>query len=220
MRRNPLHKIRKLKNSQKVKKRIVKKSFAQNKTKKDQIKITVDVKPKMKFNMIIEDEDEIVQDNHNNLISENFQSNNLKGGELEVDSDLKDDELVDNNLRIVNKQEIEDYQDYNEDGVDYHRETIANQNQEIKSKPILKKIIEVTKKSIKFKRTICFPDSILSKVQTIHLQNHLIGQLARIFCQFRINEVIILRDHGYTVKFGQLTPSEYLTKILQYLETP
>ena len=85
-------------------------------------------------------------------------------------------------------------------------------------KPSKKASLKLQKKKIK--RTICIPDSILEKVQTIELQNHLIGQLARTLCMYKINEIIILKDHSYKKKFYDLNPSEYITKILQYLETP
>lgn len=72
----------------------------------------------------------------------------------------------------------------------------------------------------KMRRVICIPDSILLKVQTQELQNCLIGQLARIFCLYKINEIIIIHDHSYTKKVMGVEPALLIQKVLQYLETP
>ena len=72
----------------------------------------------------------------------------------------------------------------------------------------------------KMRRVICIPDSILLKVQTQELQNCLIGQLARIFCLYKINEIIIIHDHSYTKKVMGVEPAVLIQKVLQYLETP
>lgn len=70
------------------------------------------------------------------------------------------------------------------------------------------------------RRVICFPDSILLKVQTVELQNCLIGQLARILCLYKINEIIIIHDHSYNRKIMGADPADFMVKVLQYLETP
>ena len=70
------------------------------------------------------------------------------------------------------------------------------------------------------RRVICFPDSILLKVQTVELQNCLIGQLARILCLYKINEVIIIHDHSYNKIIMGASPADFMLKVLQYLETP
>ena len=70
------------------------------------------------------------------------------------------------------------------------------------------------------RRVICFPDSILLKVQTVELQNCLIGQLARILCLYKINEVIIIHDHSYNKIIMGADPADFMLKVLQYLETP
>lgn len=72
------------------------------------------------------------------------------------------------------------------------------------------------------RKTVLFPNSILEPVQTIDLENHLVGKLARNFCTYRVNSVIVLNDESYSFPKKQIghDPSEFIIKILQYLETP
>ena len=72
------------------------------------------------------------------------------------------------------------------------------------------------------RKTVLFPNSILEPVQTIDLENQLIGKLARQFCIYKINSVMVFNDESYSFKKKQIghDPSEFIIKILQYLETP
>ena len=74
----------------------------------------------------------------------------------------------------------------------------------------------------KLRKTLLFPNSILEPVQTIELENQLIGKLARQFCIYNINGVMVFNDESYSYKKRQTghDPSEFIVKILQYLETP
>lgn len=81
---------------------------------------------------------------------------------------------------------------------------------------------KLTSKLQKIRKTILFPNSILETVQTIDLENQLIGKLARQFCIYKINSVMVFNDEAYAYKKRQSghDPSEFIVKILQYLETP
>jgi hypothetical protein len=72
------------------------------------------------------------------------------------------------------------------------------------------------------RKTVLFPNSILEPVQTIDLENHLVGKLARTFCIYRVNSVMVFNDESYSFPKKQIghDPSEFIIKILQYLETP
>lgn len=68
--------------------------------------------------------------------------------------------------------------------------------------------------------SICFPDSILEIPQTSALRAYFISEIARISSIFKVDEIIILQDHGYTSKSEKFVPTEYIARNLQYLETP
>lgn len=44
--------------------------------------------------------------------------------------------------------------------------------------------------------------------------------MARISSIFKVDEIVILKDHGYNAKSQNFNPSEYIARNLQYLETP
>mgnify|MGYP003589601956 FL=1 len=70
-----------------------------------------------------------------------------------------------------------------------------------------------------FKKTIVFPTSIIQSIQTNELQLVLISQMARVFSLFRVSNIIILEDNTYSSN-PSFSPSEFLLKVLSYLETP
>ena len=110
------------------------------------------------------------------------------------------EEITEQN-NIVEEKMIEEPMD-NQQPVEYNRRAVLHS------------------KVSKMRRVICLPDSILLKVQTQELQNCLIGQLARIFCLYKINEIIIIHDHSYNKTILGVTPALLIQKVLQYLETP
>ena len=79
-----------------------------------------------------------------------------------------------------------------------------------------KRIEDITNKNI----IICFPNSILSTGQTNELQADLLGKLARKLSLYKVSKIIILKDHSYKPRSFNFNPSEFILKILQYLETP
>ena len=67
---------------------------------------------------------------------------------------------------------------------------------------------------------IAFPDSVLEVPQTSPLRAYFITQVARICSMFKVDEIVILKDHGYVAKSQNFNPSEYIARNLQYLESP
>lgn len=102
--------------------------------------------------------------------------------------------------------------------IEHFREQINIEIQNQKNQ-FSKKLLEKLKK---IRKTVLFPNSILEPVQTIDLENQLIGKLARQFCMYRINSIMVFNDESYSYKKRQSghDPSEFIVKILQYLETP
>ena len=64
---------------------------------------------------------------------------------------------------------------------------------------------------------ICFPDSILEIPQNSDLRAYFVSEVARICSIFKVDEIIILRDHAYKSKSENFKPTEYLVRNLQYL---
>lgn len=72
------------------------------------------------------------------------------------------------------------------------------------------------------KKTVCFSNSLIEPVQTLELKNHLIGKLARVFCMYRVNEIAVYNDEAFArdKRASGFDPTEFIVKILQYVETP
>jgi hypothetical protein len=81
---------------------------------------------------------------------------------------------------------------------------------------------QISKKLREIKKSISFVNSIIEPVQTLELKNHMIGKLARVFCMYRVNEIIVYNDESFAKEKREsgFDPSEFIVKILQYLETP
>ena len=81
---------------------------------------------------------------------------------------------------------------------------------------------QIAKKLREIKKTIAFTNSIIEPVQTLELKNHMIGKLARVFCMYRVNEIVVYNDEAFArdKRASGFDPSEFIVKILQYLETP
>jgi predicted SPOUT superfamily RNA methylase MTH1 len=168
----------------------------------------------------IEEDNEIVEEDENELEAEEDEddenenedsgeeNNEEESNESETDDDLKNKNIEEESLNEEEQFEGKIKNNLINENVDIDIDISSNIEAEEKKENIL------------IKRIICIPDTILQKVQTMELRNHLIGQLARILCMYKINEIIILKDHSYKQKFNELTPAEYMIKILQYLETP
>lgn len=71
-----------------------------------------------------------------------------------------------------------------------------------------------------FRRVLCFPTSIIESVQTNELQLLLIAQLCRVVALHRVNCIVVLEDHGYRKGSDAFSPSEFIAKVMSYLETP
>eukprot|EP01029_Cantina_marsupialis_P001633 TRINITY_DN1143_c0_g1_i1.p1 TRINITY_DN1143_c0_g1~~TRINITY_DN1143_c0_g1_i1.p1 ORF type:complete len:328 (-),score=91.00 TRINITY_DN1143_c0_g1_i1:1158-2141(-) len=70
--------------------------------------------------------------------------------------------------------------------------------------------------------SIALPGSIIDNVQSRHLRAYVAGQIGRALAIFNIDEVIIFGDpiSRQTEKPGKWNSCSYLTRILEYLETP
>lgn len=67
---------------------------------------------------------------------------------------------------------------------------------------------------------VCLPDSLVSIPQSSVIRSYFLSELARICALYRVDEIIVLKDHTYTSKSDQFNPAEYMVRNLQYLETP
>lgn len=56
--------------------------------------------------------------------------------------------------------------------------------------------------------------------QTSALRAYFISEIARISSIFKVDEIVILKDHSYSPKSEKFVPCEYIARNLQYLETP
>ena len=81
---------------------------------------------------------------------------------------------------------------------------------------------QISKKLLEIKKNVAFVNSIIEPVQTLELKNHMIGKLARVFCMYRVNEIVVYNDEAFAKdkRANGFDPSEFIVKILQYLETP
>jgi hypothetical protein len=98
-------------------------------------------------------------------------------------------------------------------------ESLAEISRPIKTGPTFE---QISKKLREIKKVISFTNSIIEPVQTLELKNHMIGKLARVFCMYRVNEIMVYNDEGFArdKRASGFDPSEFIVKILQYLETP
>jgi predicted SPOUT superfamily RNA methylase MTH1 len=93
---------------------------------------------------------------------------------------------------------------------------LPSEEQPKEPKPQEMKISNLQNKNI----IICIPNSILSTGQTSELQADLLGKLARKLSLYKVSRIIILKDHSYNPRSTMFRPSQFILKILQYLETP
>ena len=170
-------------------------------------------------------EEESEEEDENNEIEEeesveeeNEEESETSGAETIKDETESEEEEHELPIQVITNKTLKKPKNLTELKNKKNQKTLKQTKPKISEYFLKKQKLKALKKKIK--RTICIPDSILEKVQTVELQNHLIGQLARTLCMYKINEVIILKDHSYKKKFYDLNPSEYMIKILQYLETP
>lgn len=122
--------------------------------------------------------------------------------------DSKDKKLLNGDLKKIKTQDLE--------------KEIKNNSCEKKSevRTEIKKVIEPRIDMSNCCVTICFPNSILSTGQTKELQADMLGKLARKLSIYEVTRIIILKDHSYKPRSTLFDPSEFILKILQYLETP
>lgn len=73
--------------------------------------------------------------------------------------------------------------------------------------PTINKHINLhTKQKLKH-LAICFPDSILEIPQNSDLRAYFVSEVARICSIFKVDEIIILRDHAYKPKSENFKPT-------------
>lgn len=106
-----------------------------------------------------------------------------------------------------------------DDSADEAPAPVADQVQEAAPVSQVEEIRVVAKPRKQFKKTIVFPTSIIQSIQTNELQLVLISQMARVFSLFRVSNIVILEDNTYSSN-PSFSPSEFLLKVLSYLETP
>ena len=158
-------------------------------------------KPKVRtddIEVLIEDEEEVVRKQQETAIkSENQAKQNGKVVNGKENGKLNKENAEENG--IVNSETFQNYLE----------------NEKARKEQLLQKMRKV-------KRTIAFPNSILEPVQTVHLENDLIGRMGRCFCIHRVNEAMVLSDSAFAIEKQKsgFDPSEFIVKVLQYLETP
>lgn len=52
------------------------------------------------------------------------------------------------------------------------------------------------------------------------MRAYFISEVARIASIFKVDEIVVLKDQGYTQKSEKFIPCDYIARNLQYLETP
>jgi len=157
------------------------------------------------FEVLIEDEFEVEAVDHTNnkgnvpQSSQHQSKHNIKSNGLKAEKQKKVEEIA-----------VQNYAS---------QELVAEIARPIKTGPTSE---QISKKLREIKKTISFTNSIIEPVQTLELKNHMIGKLARVFCMYRVNEIFVYNDEAFArdKRASGFDPSEFIVKILQYLETP